>query len=210
MQADLFHSILFYSILFYPTTLVGRQDEFPLTGVATSPIHLVLFSAALVELAKYIPDHSLILSSHLFFCLPLFLCPFTVLYRIVFAKPEDLETWPNHLRSGVHHILQWPPGPFCKPPHWSHGSCMKCSIVSGNISSESPVIRTKQDTVTVEIQSLFISSIVLLGTAYAAALYVHHGFNNSIRSQILLNMPLFSVYLLVFKTIVICYSILSK
>ena len=89
------NSILFYSILFYPITLEGRRgttDEF-----ATTPFHLDLFSAALVELAKSIPVHSLILSSHLFFCLPLFLFPFTVPCRIVFAKPEDLETWPNHL-----------------------------------------------------------------------------------------------------------------
>ena len=79
----------FYSLL-YPITLEGRRgttDEF-----ATIPFHLDLFSAALVELAKSIPVHSLILSSHLFFCLPLFLFPFTVPCRIVFAKPEDLET----------------------------------------------------------------------------------------------------------------------
>ena len=81
--------------LFYPITLEGRPgttDEF-----ATIPFHFVLFSAALVEIAKSIPVHSLILSSHLFFCPPLFLFPFTVPCRIVFAKPEDLETWPNHL-----------------------------------------------------------------------------------------------------------------
>ena len=61
---------IFYSILFYPITLEGRRgttDEF-----ATIPFHLDLFSAALVELAKSIPVHSLILSSHLFFCLPFF------------------------------------------------------------------------------------------------------------------------------------------
>ena len=87
--------IKIHSILFYPITLEGRRgttDEF-----ATIPFHLNLFSAALVELAKSIPVHSLILSSHLFFCLPLFLFPFIVPCRIVFAKPEDLETWPNHL-----------------------------------------------------------------------------------------------------------------
>ena len=81
------------SILYYPITLEGRRsttDEF-----ATIPFHLDSFSAALVELPKSIPVHSLILSSHLFFCLPLF--PFTVPCRIVFAKPEDLGTWPNHL-----------------------------------------------------------------------------------------------------------------
>ena len=85
----------FYSILFYPIILEGRRgttDEF-----AIIPLHLVLFSAAIVELAKSIPVHSLILSSYLFFCLPLFLFPFTVPCRIIFAKPEDLETWPNHL-----------------------------------------------------------------------------------------------------------------
>ena len=74
------------SILFYPITMEGRRST-------TDD----LFSAALVELAKSIPVHSLILSSHLFFCVPLFLFPFTVPYRIVFAKAEDLETWPNHL-----------------------------------------------------------------------------------------------------------------
>ena len=82
--------------LFYPITLEGRRgttDEFE-----TIPFHLVLFSAAvLVELAKSIPVHSLILSSHLFVCQPLLLFPFTVPFRIVFARPEDLETWPNHL-----------------------------------------------------------------------------------------------------------------
>ena len=83
------------SILFYPITLEGRQgtiDEF-----ATIAFHLDLFSAALVELAKSIPVYSLILSSHLFFCLPLFLFTFTVPCRIVFAKSEDLEIWPNLL-----------------------------------------------------------------------------------------------------------------
>ena len=70
----------------------GTTDDF-----ATTLFHLDLFSAALVELAKSIPVHSLILSSHLFFCLPLFLFSFTVPCRIVFAKSEDLETWSNHL-----------------------------------------------------------------------------------------------------------------
>ena len=40
--------------------------------------HLVLFSAALVELALSIPVHSLILSFLLFFCLPLFVLFFTI------------------------------------------------------------------------------------------------------------------------------------
>ena len=55
------------------------------------------FPAALRESPNPIPVHSLILSSHLFFCLPLLLAPFTVPCRIVFAMPEDLEMWPYHL-----------------------------------------------------------------------------------------------------------------
>ena len=107
--------------LFYSITLEGRLgtiDEF-----ATITFHLVLFSAALVEPAKSISVYSLILSSHLFVLLSLFLFPFTVPCGIVFAKPEDIETWPNHLSfrilpwSGVHHILQWLLGSFCEPTH---------------------------------------------------------------------------------------------
>ena len=95
----------------YPITLEGRRGT---TEFATIPYYLVLFSAALVELAKSIPVHSLILFSHLFFCLPLFLFPFTMPCRIVFAKPEDLEPWPNHLsfrfltrvRSSSYHLME--------------------------------------------------------------------------------------------------------
>ena len=84
-------TILFYSILSHS---LGRSSGHHRWTIL---FHLDLFSAALTELAKSIPVHSLILSSHLFFCLPLFLFPFTVPCTIVFAKPEDLETWPNHL-----------------------------------------------------------------------------------------------------------------
>ena len=65
--------------------------------------------------------------------------------RIVFAKPKDLETWPNNLSfrfltkvrsSSYSPMAAWI---FCEPPHWSHGPCMKCSIISGSISSQRPV-----------------------------------------------------------------------
>ena len=70
----------------------GTTDD-----VATIPFHPSLSSAALRESPNPIPIHSLMLSSHLFFCLPLLLAPFTVLCRIVFAMPEHLEIWPYHL-----------------------------------------------------------------------------------------------------------------
>ena len=85
-------SILF---CFYPIALECRQDT--TDEFATIPFHLVLFSAALVQLAKSIPVHSLILSFHLLFCLPFALCPFTVPCRTAFAKPEDIQMWQNYL-----------------------------------------------------------------------------------------------------------------
>ena len=131
-----------YYFLFYPRTLEGRRgttDEF-----ATIPFHLVLFSAALVKLAKSIPVNSLILSSHLFFCLPLFLFPFTVPCRIVFAKQEDLETWPYHLsflsltrvmRSSYSPVAAWI---FLRTSSLITYPYMECSKASGSISSQKP------------------------------------------------------------------------
>ena len=70
----------------------GTTDD-----VATIPFHPSLSSAALRESPNPIPINSLILSSYLFFCLPLLLAPFTVPCRIVFAMPEHLEMWPYYL-----------------------------------------------------------------------------------------------------------------
>ena len=109
--------------------------------VATIPFHPSLSSAALRKSPNPIPDHSLMLSSHLFFCVPLLLAPFTVPCRIIFAMPEDLEMWPYHLSFrfftlGDHHALQLHSGFCCEPPRSSHGLCRKCSEVSYSISSQ--------------------------------------------------------------------------
>ena len=70
----------------------GTTDD-----VATIPFHRSLSYAALRKSPNYIPVHSLMLSFHHFFCLPLLVVPFTVPCRIVFAMPENLEMWPYHL-----------------------------------------------------------------------------------------------------------------
>ena len=85
------------SHFFLCITLQGRRST--TDDLTITCFQLVLSSAVLVELAKFIPVQSWILSSHLFFCLPL-LFPFTVPCRIAFTKSEDPETWPNHLRFG--------------------------------------------------------------------------------------------------------------
>ena len=125
------------SSLVYPITLHGRwgtTGDFPSCPVLAAP----------VELEKSIPVHSLILSSHLFFCLPLLLFPFTVPCRIVFAEPVDLETWPNHLSfcflsmdrsSSYSPMAAWI---FLQTSSLIHGHCTKCSITFGSISFQRP------------------------------------------------------------------------
>ena len=114
----------------------GTTDD-----VATIPFHPSLSSAALRESPNPIPVHSLMLSSHLFFCLPLLLAPFTVPGTIVFAMPEDLKMWPYHLSSRFFTMVRrsscTPISGFCcEPPRSLHGLCRKCSEVSYSISSQ--------------------------------------------------------------------------
>ena len=56
---------------------------------------IFLFSTALWDLADSRPVHSLMLSSHLFFCLPCHWLP----CEMVLARPDDQETCPYHFHS---------------------------------------------------------------------------------------------------------------
>ena len=69
----------------------GTKDDF-----ATSFLHFYLFSTALWDLANFRPVRSLMLSSHLFVCLPCLLPPFTVPCKMVLARPDERETGPYH------------------------------------------------------------------------------------------------------------------
>ena len=66
---------------------LGTTDDF-----ATSFLHLSLFSTALWDLVNSRPVHSLMLSSHLFLCLPCLLPLFTVPCKMVSARPDEWET----------------------------------------------------------------------------------------------------------------------
>ena len=65
----------------------GSKDYF-----TTSFIHFSLFSTALWNLAICRPVHSLMLSSHLFICLPWLLPPLTVSCKMVLTRPDEQET----------------------------------------------------------------------------------------------------------------------
>ena len=69
----------------------GTTDDF-----ATSFLHFPLFSIALWDLTNSRPVHSLMLSSHLFLCLPCLLPVFTVPCKMDLARPDERETIPYH------------------------------------------------------------------------------------------------------------------
>ena len=88
-------------------TVLGAKGLL-LSHLTTTPLHLVLYLAAVAELTKNIPVHSIVLSSsrHLFFCLHFLLFPpFTLSCRIVFANPENFEMSPYHL--GFHFLAKF-------------------------------------------------------------------------------------------------------
>ena len=64
----------------------GTTDDF-----ATSFLHFSLFSTALWDLSNSRLVHSLMLSSHLFLCLPCLLPPFTVPCKMVLARLDELS-----------------------------------------------------------------------------------------------------------------------
>ena len=70
---------------------LGATDDF-----ATSFLHFSLFFTSFWDVQNSRPVHSLMLSSHLFLCLPCLLPPFTVPCKMVLARPDEQETWPYH------------------------------------------------------------------------------------------------------------------
>ena len=71
--------------------LLLARDKF-----TTAFLHFSLFSTALWDLANSSPVRSLMLSSHLFLCLPHLLSPFNVPCEMVLARPDEQETCPYH------------------------------------------------------------------------------------------------------------------
>ena len=99
-----------------------------------------LFSSALWDLANSRPVNSLMLSSHLFLCLPCLLPPFTVPCKMVLARPDERETWPYHCslrlftvvsRSSCGLIACWILARTSSSVTWS---CMRCVVSCGSTS----------------------------------------------------------------------------
>ena len=95
------HFVLIYQLSIYLFYSIKKLEDrsCAIDNFVTIPFRLVHFSVVLVQLGKSIPVPSLLLSSHLFFCIrvPIILFSFHCACRIVFVRQEDIETWPNHL-----------------------------------------------------------------------------------------------------------------
>ena len=76
--------------------------------------------------------HSLMLSSHLFFCLPLYRFPGTVPCTIFLQRPLNLITCPNHRNFLFLTVVnlckyRWLFVLYCTLFPWRCGLCMKCA-----------------------------------------------------------------------------------
>ena len=111
----------------------GTTDD-----IATITFHLSLSSVALTESPNSFPVHLLMWYSHLFFCRPHLLAPFTVPCRIFLTILSCSHTiWvPVSSPWLDHHALKLHSGFCCEPPRSSHGICRKCSEVSCSIPSQ--------------------------------------------------------------------------
>ena len=86
---------LAYPCLAYPVVSVDRWGA--TDDLATSSLHSSRLSAFLMAAPSVKSVHSGMLSSHIFFCLPRLLPPWTVPCMIVLASPDDLVMCPHHL-----------------------------------------------------------------------------------------------------------------
>ena len=92
---------------------LDREGRWSTTDVfATGFLHFPLFSTALWDLANSRPVHSLMLSFHLFLCLPCLLPPSTVPCKMVLARPDEQETWPYHCSLRLFTIIRSSCGPI--------------------------------------------------------------------------------------------------
>ena len=85
----------------------GTTDDF-----TTSLLHFSLFSTALWDLANSRPIHSLMLSSHLFLCLPCLLPPFTVPCKMGLSRPDERETCQYHCSLRLFTMVRSSCGPI--------------------------------------------------------------------------------------------------
>ena len=92
--SQLLHWNVFFPLFTFTFTYPLVMDCRDVTGVlATNSLHSSRLSAFLKVSLRCNPVHSFILSSHLFFCLPLFLPPGTVPCSMVFCQPW----WSGHV-----------------------------------------------------------------------------------------------------------------
>ena len=86
------HSLVMGDISSHRLSLNNKGCWGTTDDCVTSFLHFSLLSTALWDLANSRPVHSLMLSSHLFLCLPCLLPPFTVPCRMVLARPDEQGT----------------------------------------------------------------------------------------------------------------------
>ena len=97
-----------------------------------------LFSTALWDLANSRPVHSLMLSSHVFFCLSCRLAPLIVPCKMVLARPNEQETCPYHCSLRLFNIVRRSCGPI---------ACWTSSLVAWSVYMMNSILIQSTNTV---------------------------------------------------------------
>ena len=107
-------------------------------------LHFFMFSTAFWDLVNSRPVHSLMLSSHLFLCLPCLLPPFTEPCKMVLARPDEWETWPYHCSLRLFTTVRSSCGPIaCWILAQTSSLVTKCEILSRIAQTTAALIRLK-------------------------------------------------------------------
>ena len=91
---------------------LNREGHWGTTVDFTTTFLNFWFSTALWDLENSRHVHSLMLSSHLFLCLPCLLPPFTVPCKMVLARPDEWEKLPYHCSLHLFTIVRSSCGPI--------------------------------------------------------------------------------------------------
>ena len=125
----------------------GTRDDF-----TTNFLYFALFSTALWDLANSRPVHSLMLSSHLFSCLPCLPPHFTVPCKMVLARPDEQETCPYHFSLCLFTIVRSSSSPhdmklgyIFKPSPANVEMLLSTAMKIRDIRSASRVFKARRD-----------------------------------------------------------------
>ena len=177
-------------LLFYYWSLKRLVRWGTIEDAATSLLHSSLFSAFCRVSFRSRPVHSRMLSSHRFFCLPLFLPPGTVPCSMVLDRPDERVTCPYHLSSRCLTIARrsvYGPISLINRSHFTYSHSIAKVCLEENSSVYLRIFRCAQSHI---LLCSYIENLSLHFEGQVLETAVVHPFGNSskLAEQVLVNL----------------------